>query len=97
MEYAVNTPSSVIMVNGYYYNCDRGIWFESPYAIGPWTVCVNVPAVIYTIPPRYPVYHVRYVRVYRYTPDVVYVGYTAGYTGCFIYGPTVVYGTGYYY
>jgi len=97
MQYAVNTSSSVIMVNGYYYNCDQGIWFESPYAVGPWSVCVNVPRVIYTIPPRYPIYHVRYVRVYRYTPDVVYVGYTAGYTGCYVYGPTVVYGTGYYY
>src|SRR6185437_2172400 len=35
--------------------------------------------------------------VYSYTPDVVYCGYLPGYTGCFVYGPTVVYGTGYYY
>ena len=42
-------------------------------------------------------YYVRYVRVYSYTPEVAYVGYTSGYTGCYVHGGTVVYGTGYYY
>jgi hypothetical protein len=97
MEYAVNTSSSVIRVNGLYYNCDRGIWFDGASPFGPWEVCINVPEVIYTIPSRYPVYNVRYVRVYNYTSDVVYVGYTAGYTGCYVYNRTVVYGTGYNY
>ncbi|MCX6120133.1 MAG: hypothetical protein NTX44_00735 [Ignavibacteriales bacterium] len=97
MEYAVNTSTAVIRVNGRYYNCDRGIWFDGASPFGPWEVCIDVPEVIYTIPSRYPVYNVRYVRVYNYTPDVVYVGYTAGYTGCYVYGRTVVYGTGYNY
>jgi len=97
MEYAVNTPTTVIRVGGRYYNCENGVWFESPGAFGPWGVCVDVPEVIYTIPPRYPVYNARYVRVYGYTPSVAYVGYTAGYTGCYVYGGTVVYGTGYNY
>ena len=39
----------------------------------------------------------KYVYVYESTPDVVYVGYTPGYTGCHVYHTTVVYGTGYYY
>jgi hypothetical protein len=97
MDYAVNTSTAVIRFNGRYYDCDRGIWFvgETPY--GPWMVCTYVPEIIYTIPPSYPVYNVRYVRVYHYTPDVVYVGYTAGYTGCYVYGRAVVYGTGYNY
>ncbi|MCX6144116.1 MAG: hypothetical protein NTZ35_12955 [Ignavibacteriales bacterium] len=97
MEYAVNTPSAVIRFGGMYYNCDKGVWFEGSDAFGPWAVCVNVPDVIYTIPPRYPVYNVRYVRVYGYNPSVAYVGYTAGYTGCYVYRGTVVYGTGYTY
>ncbi|MGA3288206.1 MAG: hypothetical protein ABSD46_12350 [Bacteroidota bacterium] len=97
MDYAVNTSTAVIRVNGRYYDCDQGVWFESGTPNGPWKVCINVPEVIYTIPPRYPVYNVRYVRVYTYTPDVVYVGYTSGYTGCYVYGRTVVYGTGYNY
>lgn len=97
MEYTVNTPTAVIRVGGRYYNCEKGVWFEGPGPFGPWAVCVSVPEVIYTIPPRYPVYNVRYVRVYGYTPSVAYVGYTAGYTGCYVYGGTVVYGTGYYY
>ncbi len=42
-------------------------------------------------------YNVKYVYIYDTTPDVVYVGYTPGYTGCYVYGSTVVYGTGYYY
>jgi hypothetical protein len=97
MEYAVNTQTAVIRVGGRYYDCDNGVWFEGPGAFGPWAVCISVPEAIYTIPPRYPVYNVRYVRVYSHTPSVVYVGYTAGYTGCFVYGGTVVYGTGYHY
>ena len=97
MEYAVNTSTAVIRVNGRYYDCDRGIWFESYSPVGPWQVCIHVPEIIYTIPSRCPVYHVRYVRVYNFTPDVVYVGYTAGYMGCYVYNRTVVYGTGYNY
>ncbi len=97
MDYAVNTSTAIIRLNGQYYACDRGVWFISGTPYGPWEVCISVPDVIYTIPPRYPIYGVRYVRVYTYTPDVVYVGYTAGYTGCYVYGRTVVYGTGYHY
>jgi hypothetical protein len=97
MDYAVNTSTAVIRVDGRYYDCDRGIWFESASPFGPWMTCTEVPEVIYTIPSSCPVYNVRYVRVYNYTPDVVYVGYTSGYTGCYIYGRTVVYGTGYNY
>jgi len=97
MEYAVNSPTPVIHVSGRYYECDRGVWFESAAPRGPWGVCIAVPPVIYTIPPRSPVYYVRYVRVYRYTPTTVYVGYTSGYTGSYVYRGTVVYGTGYHY
>ena len=49
------------------------------------------------IPPSNPVYNVKYVYIYDTTPTVVYVGYTPGYTGCYVYGSTVVYGTGYHY
>ncbi len=97
MRYAVNASTAIIRVGGRYYNCDRGVWFEGSTPNGPWGVCIAVPPVIYTIPPRSPVYYVRYVRVYSYTPGVAYVGYTSGYTGCYVYGGTVVYGTGYYY
>ena len=97
MEYAVNTSTPVIRALGRYYSCDKGVWFESVSPSGPWGVCINVPNVIYTIPPRCPIYYVRHVRVYSYTPTVAYVGYTAGYTGCYVYRGTVVYGTGYRY
>jgi hypothetical protein len=49
------------------------------------------------IPPESPVYNVKYVYIYDYTPEVVYVGYTPGYTCSYVYGGVVVYGTGYYY
>jgi hypothetical protein len=97
MGYAVNASTAVIRVRGLFYDCDRGVWFVGPTPSGPWAVCDAVPPAIYTIPPRYPVYYTRYVRVYSYTPDVVYVGYTPGYTGSYVYGGTVIYGTGYYY
>ena len=95
--YAVNTPHDIIRVNDRYYLCEDAVWYESLDPVTGWKVCINVPGVIYSIPPAYPVYHVRYVRVYNYTPDYVYVGYYPGYVGCFVDRGVVVYGTGYRY
>ncbi len=97
MFYAVNTPYSVIRIGDTYYLCDEAVWYTAGTPSGPWAVSVSVPQVIYTIPPSYPVYNVTYVRVYDYTPTVVYVGYYPGYYGSYVYRGTVVYGTGYVY
>ncbi|WP_207511209.1 hypothetical protein [Longitalea luteola] len=97
MYYATNSPVSVIRWRGRYYCVDNGIWFESYNAVGPWSVCVNRPYAVALIPPRYPVYYMKYVYIYDVTPDYVYMGYTPGYLNAYVYGPTVVYGTGYYY
>jgi hypothetical protein len=40
---------------------------------------------------------VKYVYIYDYTPEVVYVGYTPGYVHSYVYGGCVYYGTGWYY
>ncbi len=56
-----------------------------------------MPDAVYQIPPSNPLYNVTYVRVYAAEPDAVYEGYTPGYVGNYIDGPTVVYGTGYNY
>jgi hypothetical protein len=95
--YAENSPNTVLLISNRYYVCENGVWFESDRPFGPWAVCVHVPGEVQEIPPSSPVYHVKYVYIYDYTPEVVYVGYTPAYTGCYIYGPTVVYGTGYHY
>ncbi len=97
MQYAVNTSSSVILAEGAYYWCEQGVWYVSATSTGPWVVCENVPDVIYTIPPSNPLYNVTYVKVYQSTPEVIYVGYTPGYTGSYVSHSCVVYGTGYYY
>ena len=97
MYYATNTPVSVIRWRNRYYSVDNGIWYESYNAVGPWGVCVDRPYAVALIPPRYPVYYMKYVYIYDVTPDYVYMGYTPGYLNAYVYGPTVVYGTGYYY
>lgn len=97
MYYATNTPVSVIRWRNRYYCVDNGVWFESYNAVGPWAVCINRPYAVALIPPRYPVYYMKYVDIYDVTPDYVYMGYTPGYLNAYVYGPTVVYGTGYYY
>jgi hypothetical protein len=97
LHYAINTATPVIRVEQDYYACDNGIWFVAESATGPWRVATSVPGDIYTIPPESPVYNVTFVHVYDYTPEVVYVGYTSGYTGTYVYNTTIVYGTGYYY
>jgi len=99
LQYAVNTATPVIQAEGKYYAVDSAVWFVASTPNGPWTVATMVPAVIYSIPPSSPLHYVTYVKVYRSTPDVVYVGYTPGYYGTVVSKTTttVVYGTGWYY
>jgi hypothetical protein len=98
IEYAVNTGYQVLRIKGMYYACNEAVWFVSNNPNGPWKVADQIPEKeIQSIPSDSPVYNVKYVRVYESTPEVVYVGYTSGYTGSYIYGGTVVYGTGYVY
>ena len=97
MQYAVNTPGAVIRYKNKYYCVEKGVWFESNSPTGPWTVATERPEEVDIIPPSYPVYNMKYVYIYDVNPDYVYMGYTPGYLNTFIYGPTIVYGTGFYY
>lgn len=83
--------------SGKYFALDNGIWFTASNANGPWEVANERPKDVENIPASSSAYNTKYVYVYDYTPDVVYVGYTAGYMGGYVYGPTIVYGTGFYY
>ncbi len=96
--YAANASTSVLRIGDRFYACDNGVWFESDSPEGPWSVAESVPTEdIDGIPPSAPVYNVKYVRIYDVTPDVVYFGYTPGYTGVYPWHGTVVWGTGWHY
>lgn len=84
VQYAVNSPNSVFLVGGSYYCCANGVWFTSPAATGPWTLCTSVPAAIYTIPPSHPMHNVTYVVVQSSTPTTVVYTQTAGYSGEYV-------------
>jgi len=83
--------------SGNYFALDNGVWFIANGPNGPWSVANDRPRDVENIPPSSPAYNSRYVYIYDQTPDYVYMGYTAGYLGNYIYGPTIVYGTGYHY
>jgi hypothetical protein len=87
----------VIQSNGLYYLVEDGVWYVSYSPNGPWQVSDHRPAQVDTILPTSPLYNVKYVRVYDSTPSVVYVGYTPGYTGSYVYYNTIFYGSGWYY
>jgi hypothetical protein len=97
MLYAINSPQTVLKLSDKYFCVDNGIWFESRYPKGPWAVSEKRPEEVDNIEPGCPVYNVKYVYIYEVTPEIIYTGYTPGYYGCYVYGPTVIYGTGYYY
>jgi len=97
LELAMNTKSTVLKSGSKYYCVDNGVWFVSSAAKGPWKVSDERPKEVDKIPASSSAYNVKYVYIYDSNPEVVYVGYTPGYMGCYVYGPTVVYGTGYYY
>lgn len=94
---AANASTVVLSSGTRYYACDQGVWFEASSPEGPWSVATERPAGVDAIPPSSPAYNAKYVYVYDVTPEVVYVGYTPGYVGTYVWGPTVVYGTGYHY
>ncbi|MEI7500726.1 MAG: hypothetical protein WCK84_09800 [Bacteroidota bacterium] len=93
----LNTSSAVLLYKNSYFVCDNGAWFTGKSPSGPWEVATSVPGEIQKIPPDNPAYNVKYVYIYQVKPDVVYIGYTPGYTGTYVAGHTVVYGTGYTY
>jgi len=97
VKYATNCDKDVLLIDKTYYCCDNAVWFVSDRPDDGWQVATELPGVIQELPPECPVYNVKYVYIYESTPEVVYVGYTPGYTGSYVYGGCVVYGTGYYY
>ena len=97
LAYAENTASTVLKSGDNYYLIEDGVWYIGSSPAGPWRVADSRPAEVEAIPPESPVYNVKYVYIYDTTPEVVYVGYTPGYTGSYVYHTTIVYGTGWYY
>ena len=97
LKYAANADAEVILADGRYYACDQGVWYVADTPDGPWAASDTRPIGVDDIPPSCPVYPVRYVYIYDWTPSVIYVGYLPGYVGCYPYYGTVVYGTGHRY
>jgi len=97
LEYAENTGSTVLKSGKYYYLVEDAVWYVGSTPTGPWDVAESRPDEVDAIPAESPVYNVKYVYIYETTPEVVYVGYTPGYTGSYVYRTTIVYGTGWYY
>jgi hypothetical protein len=97
MQYAVNTASAVLLIDGKYWVCEKAVWYVGDTPNGPWQVATYRPADVDEIPPSNPHYNVKYVYVYDSTPEIVYTGYTPGYTGSYHYHGCIVYGTGWYY
>lgn len=84
VQYAINTPNAVFLVDGRYYFCYQGVWYISRAATGPWLLSTSVPAVIYTIPPSHPTHNVTYVVVQNSTTTTVVYSQTAGYHGEYV-------------
>ena len=94
----MNTNGSIIKdKDSIYYAVDQAVWFTSDTYNGPWTVADHYPAEVRNIPPSCPLFNIKFVEIYDYSPDIVYTGYTAGYLGSFLYHGVVYYGTGYRY
>nr|WP_321353746.1 hypothetical protein [uncultured Draconibacterium sp.] len=97
LTYAVNTSSPVLMWNNRYYLVEDAVWYNSSSPYGPWQIATQRPVGVENIPADNPLYNIKYVHIYKNTDRTVYTGYTSGYTGSYVYGPTVVFGTGFHY
>lgn len=95
---AENSNLTVMLApNNQYYALENGIWFKSNSANGPWEVANERPQDVDKIPVSSAAYNARYVYIYETSPRYVYVGYTPGYMGNYIWRHTVVWGTGWRY
>lgn len=97
VERAVNSYNDILRVDGMYYLCDNAVWYVATSTDGPWVVADAIPAVIYSIPPSSPSYHVTHVHVYDSDDDGVETGYTSGYFGVSVAFGVAMYGSGWYY
>ncbi|WP_346863105.1 hypothetical protein [uncultured Draconibacterium sp.] len=97
LKYAVNTSNPVLLWNNRYYLVEDAVWYNSSNPYGPWQIATQRPVGVENIPADNPLFNIKYVHIYKNTDRVVYTGYTSGYTGSYVYGPTVVYGTGFHY
>ena len=98
LQLAENSNVTVMKeASGNYFALDNGVWFMGSSPNGPWNVANARPKDLEKIPASSAAYNTKYVYIYDATPDYVYMGYTAGYMGGYIYGPTIIYGTGFYY
>lgn len=97
LSYAINTPNPVIKWNNRYYLVEEAVWYNSSTPHGPWQIATQRPEGVEYIPADNPLYNIKFVHIYKSTDRLVYTGYTSGYTGSYIYGPTVVFGTGFHY
>lgn len=98
LDYVINCATPVIRVDDQtWYALQNGVWYIAFSLDGPWRLADTIHAAIYSIPPSSPLHYVTYVKVYRATPQYVYVGYTPGYFGTVVSDNVIVYGTGYYY
>ena len=95
--YAENTGATVLESDRIYYLLEDGVWYVSGSPHGPWVVSDHRPGELESVEPSSPVYNTKYVHVYHSTPEVVHVGYTPGYVGSYVFGPTLVFGTGWHY
>jgi hypothetical protein len=97
VERAVNSYNDILKVGEEYYLCDNAVWYVAMSTDGPWVVADAIPAVIYSIPPSSPSYHVTHVHVYESDDNSVQTGYTSGYFGVSVAFGIAMYGSGWYY
>ncbi len=104
LERAVNTTSQVLRHNDNYYLLDNAAWYVSSTPGGPWRAALQIPDVVYSIPPDDPAYNMTFVKLAGFdnkTGRQAYI-HTYGYSGTYTadkglikgYGPT---GSGKYY
>ncbi len=87
MTYCTNTSYQVIAVMeaANIYRCFQGVWFACRRCrMGHGWFAPLCRLSFYTMPITCPLYNCTYVQVYGYSGNMVYVGYTSGYSGEYV-------------
>jgi hypothetical protein len=94
LEYATNTCQEVLRFEKGYYLCERGLWFQSDAAKGPWSLATEIPKAFGKIPPEHVLHRLAYVGVVGAKDDFAAAGFDMGYLGLHLDRGILVHGTG---
>jgi hypothetical protein len=95
LKFATNSDDEVLVAEGSWWCCARGVWFRSDDGRGSWTPATTLPKGVASLPEGSALFPTRFVRPLGVTEAGYGFAASGGYQGVFVWKNAPVHGTGY--